>query len=160
MKKLLFALLFAFVCQVAWCQSSDAVISNHKADKGGQYIQMTKAMIQGALAFLPNINDEVKKTKEVLKNVDEINTIVYQDIDKDTEANIKADLAKLVSHGYQALGETTQNDTQGISYAIMKGDAITDLIIYGKANGMASLMQMKGRITAEQIGTVEKFGKN
>jgi len=159
MKKVLLTLLIALVYQVAFCQTSDAVIANHKADKGGQYVQMTREMIQGILAFVPSINDEMKQTKEVLQNVDEINTIIYQNIDDATEADIRNDLSKLEAHGYQSLGESSQEDAVGLSYAILEDDAITDLIVYGKANGMASLMQMKGRITADQIGTVEKFGR-
>jgi len=159
MKKVLLTLFVALVCQLAWCQTSDAVIANHKADKNGQYLQMTKAMIQAALAFLPNINDEMKKTKEVLKNVDEINTVIYQKIDNASESGIKEELSKLEAHGYKSLGEASQDDAQGVSYAIIKDDAITDLIVYAKNNDVASLMQVKGRITADQISTVEKFGK-
>lgn len=159
MKKVLLTLLVTMMCSVALCQTSDAVIANHKADKNGQYVQMTKAMLQAALAFLPNATDEMKKTKEVLKNVDEINTIIYQNIDNASEESIKSELAELKAHGYLSVGETSQEDAQGVSYAIMKDDAITDLIVYAKSNDIASLMQVKGRITADQVGMVEKFGK-
>ncbi len=159
MKKFLFALLIALCCQVAWSQSADAVIANHKSDGDAQYVQMSKAMIQGALAFMPSVTDEMAQTKKVMENVDVINTIIYKNLDETAEAGIKQELAQLQNHGYQSSGEASQDGVTGISLIKVQEGVVTDLIVFGKTSELATLMQMKGRIPLDQVGAAESFGK-
>ena len=79
-------------------------------------------------------------------------------MDKTTKENIENELAQLTTNGYRLLGETNEEDSKGISYVIMEDEIITDLIVFAESKGKFSLMQMKGRITSDQVGTVEKFG--
>lgn len=158
MKKVLLTVLLAIVCQMSWCQTSDEIIENHRNDMYAQYVQMDKEFIKTTLAFMPSINKKMKQSKEVLKKVDLINTILYKKMDKTTKENIENELAQLTTNGYRLLGETNEEDSKGISYVIMEDEIITDLIVFAESKGKFSLMQMKGRITSDQVGTVEKFG--
>ena len=90
--------------------------------------------------------------------MDLINTILYKKMDKTTKENIENELAQLTKNGYRLFGETNEEDSKGVSYVIMEDEVITDLIVFAESKGKFSLMQMKGRITSDQVGTVEKFG--
>ncbi len=107
---------------------------------------------------MPGFNKKMKQSKEVLKKVDLINTILYKKMDQATQEGIEKELAQLLTNGYQLLGETNEKDSKGISYVIMEDEIITDLIVFAESKGNYSLMQMKGRITSDQVDTVEKFG--
>ncbi len=150
--------LMAFVCHLAWCQTSDEIIENHRNDPYAQHVQMNKEFIKRTLAFMPGFNKKMKQSKEVLKKVDLINTILYKKMDQATQEGIEKELAQLLTNGYQLLGETNEKDSKGISYVIMEDEIITDLIVFAESKGNYSLMQMKGRITSDQVDTVEKFG--
>jgi len=60
-----------------------------------------------------------------------LNTILYLNIDDAIEADIRKELSNLESHGYQLLGEVSQDEALSVSYGVIEDDAITDFIVYG-----------------------------
>ena len=152
MKKLLIAFALVLVCLTGNAQTIDKLFETFKGKPGADYVPLSKELIQMAMGMATKDSDDKEETDkmlEILKQIDSLNVLDIEETSDDVKKEFIDMAGKLEMKDYEQVANINDDDEQVLIYGIMVLDPKEP-----------TLIQIKGNIDPENIGTIFQMNKN
>lgn len=146
MRKMLFAIVYAFTCITSLsAQSVNDLFKEFKDKHNVEYVEIPKAMMSMASAI-------VKKEKgaDLIKKIDHVRILSIEgDGALCKEFNARA--ASLSKKGYVTMVNNNEDNEKALILVKTKGKKIIEMVIFDLEPSECSLIQLKGKFTSNDI---------
>lgn len=155
MKKILFFVLLACMCQISFAQDFDDLFKEYKHRDGVEYVKVGGFVMGAAKMFLPK---EEKRELEGM-NVKSVTILSLEDgCTPQMREQFAADVNNLKVKGYEDL--LTAKEDKEVVHLWGKGkeDVIKDLVIFTQESDECALIRLTGKFSLKTI--MERYSQN
>ena len=163
MKKLLLLLAVLSLSTMAMAQSLDKVFEKYKAYPNAESMTITKDMLNMMISMggMQNLSDEDRATMEMLKNIDQMSTLTFENAEQSLGMAMISDVREALKKGYEITTDMQEGD-DSVLIAVKKkkkADYASEVIIAAHSDNEAVLMYITGKIKVDDISNLMNIGK-
>ena len=165
MKKLLIAFALMLVCLTGNAQTIDKLFETFKGKPGANYVPLSKELIQMAMGMATKDSDDKEETDkmlEIFKQIDSLNVLDIEETSDDVKKEFIDMAGKLEMKDYEQVANINDDEEQVLIYGkkINKKETFSEVVIMVLDPKEPTLIQIKGNIDPENIGTIFQMNKN
>ncbi len=165
MKKILLLVAVLAVSTMAMAQKLDDVIAKYKAEPKAECMTMTKdmlSMLTTMAAASKDMSDEDRKSMEMLKNIDQMTTLMIEKADPAVAAALMDDARAALSKDYEITTDMQDNEDKvlvAMKKKKKKDTHASEVVVVANTDGEAVLLYITGKIDLDNISSLMKMTK-